>query len=105
MRTLNGVFLNVKGIQLYFDSIDDDPDFVSQGDGKHGRLETRKIWVTTRLNDYLNFPYVGQVFMIERNVIKKFGSSAISVGKFFYFKPPDSVWTARGFRCASVWIS
>jgi len=58
-------------IQLYFDAIDDDPDFVSQGDGKHGRLETRKIWVTTRLNDYLNFPCVGQVFMIERNVIKK----------------------------------
>jgi len=58
-------------IQLYFDFIDDDPDFVSQGDGKHGCLEARKIWVTTRLNDYLNFSYVGQVFMIERNVIKK----------------------------------
>jgi len=51
----------VKGIQLYFDAIDDDPDFVSQGDGKHGRPETRKIWVTTQLNDYLNFPYVARV--------------------------------------------
>jgi len=37
----------------------------------HGRIESRSIWVTTALNDYLNFPDVGQAFAIERNVINK----------------------------------
>jgi len=32
----------------------------------HGRIETRNIWTTTDLNEYLDFPYVGQVFMVER---------------------------------------
>ena len=27
---------------------------------KHGRIETRKIWTTTELNDYLDFPHVGK---------------------------------------------
>jgi hypothetical protein len=35
-------------------------------DKGHGRIETRRIWTSTELNDYLNFPYVGQVFRIER---------------------------------------
>ena len=34
----------------------------------HGRVENREIWVSTELNDYLDFPYVGQVFCINRNV-------------------------------------
>ena len=33
----------------------------------HGRLETRKIWTSTDLNDYLDFPYCGQVACIERS--------------------------------------
>lgn len=37
----------------------------------HGRIETRRIWVTSKLNDYLDFPYVGQAFAIEREVIDK----------------------------------
>jgi predicted transposase YbfD/YdcC len=37
----------------------------------HGRLESRAIWTTTRLNDYLDFPYVGQAFAIERQSIDK----------------------------------
>jgi predicted transposase YbfD/YdcC len=32
----------------------------------HGRLETRRIWTTTELNDYLDFPHVGQAFVVER---------------------------------------
>ena len=32
----------------------------------HGRLEIRRIWTSTALNPYLNFPYAGQVFRIER---------------------------------------
>ena len=37
----------------------------------HGRIETRKIWTTTELNTYLDFPYVGQAFVIERESIQK----------------------------------
>jgi predicted transposase YbfD/YdcC len=37
-------------------------------DKGHGRVENRKIWVSTELNDYLDFPHVGQVFCINRNV-------------------------------------
>lgn len=37
----------------------------------HGRIETRRIWVTSELNDYLDFPYVGQAFAIERESIDK----------------------------------
>ena len=37
-------------------------------DKGHGRVESRKLWVSTKLNNYLDFPYVGQVFCIERKV-------------------------------------
>jgi predicted transposase YbfD/YdcC len=37
----------------------------------HGRIETRCIWVTTALNDYLDFPGVGQAWRIDRHVIEK----------------------------------
>jgi predicted transposase YbfD/YdcC len=40
-------------------------------DSEHGRIETRKIWCSTELNDYLDFPYVGQAFVIERERIDK----------------------------------
>lgn len=46
-------------------------DFIHTGNGEHGRIETRKIWVTSALNHYLNFPYVRQAFMIERELIRK----------------------------------
>jgi len=47
------------------------PDFVQNGEGEHGRIETRKIWTTTALNEYLNFPYVAQAFMIQRESVNK----------------------------------
>ena len=34
----------------------------------HGRIEKRTILVSTELNDYLDWPYVGQVFRLEREV-------------------------------------
>ena len=47
------------------------PDFVQHTPPDHGRIETRKIWTTTELNDYLDFPCVGQAFAIERKFIHK----------------------------------
>ena len=48
---------------FYFDNLQREPE--------HGRIETRNIWVTTALNDYLNFPHVGQAFMVQRITIHK----------------------------------
>jgi hypothetical protein len=38
------------------------PDFVLTDSPDHGRIETRKIWTTTELNGYLNFPHIAQAF-------------------------------------------
>ena len=45
--------------------------FVEVAPPDHGLITTRRIWCSTALNDYLDFPYVGQVFMIERDSINK----------------------------------
>ncbi len=47
------------------------PDFVEVALADHGRIETRRIWCSTALNAYLDFPHVGQVFAIERESIEK----------------------------------
>jgi predicted transposase YbfD/YdcC len=56
-------------LTLYFQKRHE-PDSVSVDSG-HGRIETRKIWISAELNDYLDFPWVGQVFVIERESINK----------------------------------
>jgi predicted transposase YbfD/YdcC len=47
------------------------PDFSEPLTLAHGRIEQRSIWTSTALNDYLNFPGVGQAFVIERPTIEK----------------------------------
>lgn len=59
------------------------PDFVEVTPPDHGRIETRRIWCSTAINAYIDFPHVGQVFLIERESIqKKTGeySSEIALG-------------------------
>jgi predicted transposase YbfD/YdcC len=46
-------------------------DFVATTPPDHGRIETRRIWCSTALNDYLDFPHVGQAFLIERETLNK----------------------------------
>jgi predicted transposase YbfD/YdcC len=48
-----------------------EPDFIQCTPPDHGRIEIRKIWTTSELNDYLSFPHVGQAFAIERQFIDK----------------------------------
>jgi hypothetical protein len=48
-----------------------EPDFVMHDPPGHGRIEVRKIWTTPSLNGYLDFPGVGQAFVIERHVLDK----------------------------------
>ncbi|MDP1620086.1 MAG: ISAs1 family transposase [bacterium] len=47
------------------------PHHVDVSPPDHGRVETRRIWCSTALNTFLDFPHVGQVFMIEREVLHK----------------------------------
>ena len=60
----------LEALQFYFQERGQ-PHFVEHTPPDHGRLETRKIWTTTELNDYLDFPHVGQAFVIERHVTEK----------------------------------
>lgn len=47
-----------------------EPDF-TETDSGHGRIETRRIWTTTELNTYLDFPYVQQAYAVEREFVEK----------------------------------
>lgn len=38
---------------------------------EHGRIEIRRIWTTTQLEGYLDFPHVAQVYQIEREITDK----------------------------------
>jgi predicted transposase YbfD/YdcC len=46
-------------------------DFVETSPPDHGRIETRRIWCSAALNTHLDFPHVGQVFLIERETLNK----------------------------------
>ena len=37
-------------------------------DKGHGRVEVRSIWTSDEINDYVDFPHVGQVFWVRREV-------------------------------------
>ena len=63
----SGLFEDIK---LYFQERQE-PDFIAYDPPDHGRIEIRKIWTTTELNDYLNFPHVGQVFVVQREFTEK----------------------------------
>jgi predicted transposase YbfD/YdcC len=60
----------LEDIKLYFQDRQK-PDFIAYDPPDHGRIETRKIWTTTELNSYLDFPHVEQAFIIERKSIDK----------------------------------
>lgn len=47
------------------------PDHVEISPADHARIETRRIWCSTELNAYLDFPHAGQVFLIERESLHK----------------------------------
>jgi predicted transposase YbfD/YdcC len=57
----------LKDLEEQFKSRSPVPDFKQTSKG-HGRLEVRSIWSTEELNHYVNFPDVGQAFVIERQV-------------------------------------
>ncbi len=76
-------------IAFYFQDRQD-PDFIHCEPPDHGRIETRKIWITTELNDYLNFPHVGQAFLIQReSTNKKTGKYSSEIAYGVTSRPPE----------------
>jgi predicted transposase YbfD/YdcC len=62
----------------------------------HGRIETRRIWVSTALNDYVDFPHVGQVFVIERESIdKKTGKRSCEIAHGLTSRTPQQASPQR----------
>jgi len=65
------------------------PDYVELTPADHGRIETRRIWCSAALNAYLDFPHVGQVFLVEREVIvKKTGKQTREIALGITSQPP-----------------
>ncbi len=60
----------LEDISVYFENRKQ-PDFSEPSVLAYGRIESRRIWTTTALNNHLTFPHVGQAFVIERNVTQK----------------------------------
>jgi len=82
-------------IRLFFENRGE-PDFREPLTLEHGRLESRAIWTTTRLNDYLNFPFVGQAFAIERlRIDKKTGETSTEIVYGLTDHTPQSADPAR----------
>ena len=72
------------------------PDFVDVTPADHGRIETRSIWCSTELNDYLDFPHVGQVFRIERESInKKTGAQSCEIALGITSRTPQEASPQR----------
>ena len=64
--------------------------FIQTTSGEHGRIETRRIWCSSALNEYLNFPHVGQVFLIERERIeKKTGATSLEIALGITSRSPE----------------
>lgn len=56
------------------------PDYIEVSPPEHGRIETRRIWCSAELNEYLDFPHVGQAFLIQRESLdKKSGEYSMDV--------------------------
>jgi predicted transposase YbfD/YdcC len=72
------------------------PNFIECTPPDHGRIEIRKIWTTSELNDYLGFPHVGQAFAIERCFIdKKSGKSSCEIAYGITSRTADDVGPER----------
>jgi predicted transposase YbfD/YdcC len=92
-------------IALYFNDRQD-PDFVQCDPPDHGRIEIRKIWITSELNGYLNFPHVGQAFVIQREFTdKKTGKFSCEIAYGITSRTPEQadpqrvLATNRGHWC------
>lgn len=80
----------LEDIVCHFDNFNQKPDHITIDGIDHGRIDTRKIWTTTDLNEYLDFPNVGQSFMVERiSINKKSGKESTDIVYGVTSKTPE----------------
>ena len=73
-----------------------EPDFQERAQLRHGRIESRAIWTTATLNDYLTFPHVGQAFLVERTVTaKSTGKQTVETAYGITSHSPDTASAER----------
>ena len=87
----------LEDLALYFqDRGKRPPDYVEHTPPDHGRIETRQIWITTELNDYLRFPRVGQAFVVERQSMeKRTGEVSSEIAYGITSRPPEQAKAQR----------
>lgn len=72
------------------------PDYIEVTPPEHGRIETRRIWCSAKLNEYLDFPRVRQVFLIEREVFhKKSQKLTVETALGITSRPPEQANAQR----------
>ena len=54
-------------ITCFADASPSEPGLATTVEKGHGRLEQRRLWASADLNDYLDWPYVQQVFRLDRH--------------------------------------
>jgi predicted transposase YbfD/YdcC len=85
----------LRDLELYFHDRGQ-PHFVEPTPPDHGRIETRKIWITTELNGYLDFPHVGQAYLVERQrTEKKTGQTSCDLAYGLTRRPPHEARPKR----------
>lgn len=79
----------LEDLKLYFENRQE-PDYTEYDPPDHGRIEVRRIWTTTELNEHVNFPHVGQAFAIERHrTNKKTGKTSCEIAYGITSRPPQ----------------
>lgn len=82
-------------LRRFFDRVAE-PDFREPFVLEHGRLESRAIRTTARLNAHLNFPHVGQAFLVERTAVaKKSGKTSVETAFGITSHSPDTASPRR----------
>jgi predicted transposase YbfD/YdcC len=72
------------------------PDYTQLSPPDHGRIETLRIWCSTELNAYLDFPHVGQVFLIARESLdKKSGQDSLDIALGITSRTPQQASPQR----------
>lgn len=67
-------------IEYHFEQQLKQPDYEDEVSIAHGRIEIRRIWTTTALNQYLKFPHTEQVYNTrEKLLIKKVAKKFIEI--------------------------
>lgn len=80
----------LEDIDTYFSNEQRDADHEDEVTIEHGRIEIRRIWTTTTLNDYVTFPHVAQIYKIEREITdKKSGLTTIEIAYGITSRTPD----------------